>query len=90
MAVNICTPDTARLNDATPGADLTDADTHNLIPMCSFESVSNDALSPFCDLFSEEDFHGYEYEGDLGKFYGTGLVFVYQHPHQNLVDQALK
>ncbi|KAI0306401.1 acid phosphatase [Multifurca ochricompacta] len=63
---------TKRLNLAAPGADLTDEDTHNLMSLCAFHSQVTMAPSPFCGLFTWEDFKGYEYFGDLDKFYGNG------------------
>ncbi|EJD01736.1 phosphoglycerate mutase-like protein [Fomitiporia mediterranea MF3/22] len=62
----------ARLNDAAPGANLTDADASNLISLCAFDTVANERPSPFCNLFDQTDFDGFEYLSDLDKFYGTG------------------
>jgi len=63
-----------RLNSQAPGANLTAADISNLIPLCAFETVAKETPSPFCLLFSPEDFSQFEYFGDLDKYYGTGLV----------------
>ncbi|KAF8967497.1 phytase [Flammula alnicola] len=65
-------PIAQRLNSKAPGANLTAADISNLIPICPFESVANDVTSPFCALFTAEEFGQFEYFGDLDKFYGTG------------------
>jgi len=67
-------PITARLNSGAPGANLSDADTFNLISLCPFESVAKESASQFCTLFEQEPnaFPGFEYSGDLDKFYGTG------------------
>jgi hypothetical protein len=65
-------PITARLNAAAPGANLKDADTTNLISLCPFETVAHQQLSPFCALFTLDDFQGYEYLMDLEKYYYTG------------------
>ena len=66
------TPIQARLNVAAPGANLTLDDVSSLISLCPFETVAKEKPSPFCSLFSQSDFNGYEYFGDLNKFYGTG------------------
>ncbi|KAH9947202.1 histidine phosphatase superfamily [Amylocystis lapponica] len=66
-------PITAQLNAWAPGADLSDADTANLISLCPFETVYHETPSPFCTLFESLDaFPGYGYSGDLDKYYGTG------------------
>jgi len=66
-------PITAQLNAGAPGANLTDADTFSVISMCPFESVAHENRSQFCDLFEGMDaFPGFEYSGDLNKYYGTG------------------
>ncbi|KAH9966843.1 histidine phosphatase superfamily [Russula dissimulans] len=61
-----------RLNSAAPGAHLNNKDVHNLMSLCAFHSQVKMAPSPFCGLFSEDEFKGYEYHGDLGKFYSNG------------------
>jgi hypothetical protein len=61
-----------RLNSAAPGAKLTEKDTHNLMSLCAFHSQVTMAPSPFCGLFTAEEFTGYEYHADLGKFYTNG------------------
>jgi hypothetical protein len=67
-------PITNRLNKAAPGANVTDDDIFNLISMCPFETLYTGSVSPFCHLFSAQDFQAFGYAGDLDKFYGTGLV----------------
>ena len=62
----------SRLNANAPGANLTETDVSALIALCGFEVVAKERSSPFCDLFTQEEFDGFEYFGDLGKFYGTG------------------
>jgi hypothetical protein len=68
-------PITARLNKGAPGANLTDTDTFSIMSLCPFESVAKARLSQFCDLFSLAEFQGFEYLGDLDKYYGTGFVY---------------
>ncbi|KAI0053859.1 acid phosphatase [Auriscalpium vulgare] len=65
-------PITARLNAGAPGANLTDDDTHNLMTLCPFHSLIERAASPFCALFTNEEFEAYEYFADINKFYGNG------------------
>ncbi|KAF8653453.1 hypothetical protein AX16_003928 [Volvariella volvacea WC 439] len=65
-------PIAARLNAWAPGANLTGDDIFDLISLCPFDSVAKQTFSPFCALFTEEDLEGFEYNGDLDKYYGTG------------------
>ena len=64
-----------RLNAAAPGANLTLEDVSSLISLCPFDTVAKEKPSPFCDLFDQTAFDGFEYLSDLDKFYGTGYVF---------------
>ena len=64
-----------RLNAHAPGANLAGQDISNLIPLCAFETVATSDLSPFCGIFTREEFAQYEYWADLDKYYGTGYVF---------------
>ncbi|CAK5265068.1 unnamed protein product [Mycena citricolor] len=69
---------TSRLNMWAPGAGLTHPETAALISMCAFHTAalatgSNfDTLSPFCDLFTSEEFAAFDYSADLEKYYYTG------------------
>jgi hypothetical protein len=63
-----------RLNANAPGAGLTEIDISALIALCGFEVVAKETSSPFCDLFTQEEFDGFEYFMDLSSFYGTGSV----------------
>ncbi|KAH9981123.1 acid phosphatase [Lactifluus volemus] len=63
---------TKRLNSAAPGAKLHDKDTHKLMSLCAFHSQITMEPSPFCGLFTAEEFKGYEYYADVNKFYHTG------------------
>ncbi|KAH9482157.1 3-phytase B [Psilocybe cubensis] len=65
-------PIAARLNAQAPGATVTAADISNLIPLCAFETLAKEIPSPFCSLFTEDEFAQFEYFGDLDKFYNTG------------------
>ena len=68
------TPIATRLNEVAPGANLTVADVFNLISLCPFVSVFTFQKSQWCDLFEEfpTALPGFNYDGDLNKFYGTG------------------
>ncbi|KXN84944.1 3-phytase A [Leucoagaricus sp. SymC.cos] len=63
-----------RLNSQAVGmnANITATDIDNLISLCPFESVAKQKLSRFCDVFERQDFTGFEWSMDLGKYYGTG------------------
>lgn len=65
-------PITARLNAGAPGANLTDDDIYSLITLCPFHTLAKEEESPFCDMFTPEEFKQFEYSGDLDKFYKTG------------------
>lgn len=67
-------PITKRLLKGAPGVNLTNVDVFNLLAMCPFESVAKEALSPFCSMFTEDDFRAFEYTGDLEKYYRTGYA----------------
>ena len=63
---------TARLNANLPGANLTTEDTIYMMDLCPFNTVANKfgSISPFCALFSESEWHSYDYYQSLGKYYG--------------------
>ena len=63
-----------RLNSAAPGANLSPQDAYAIMHLCPFETIAKEKISPFCSLFSKEDFKIYEYAGDLQKFYNTGCA----------------
>ncbi|KAI0132475.1 histidine acid phosphatase [Xylariales sp. AK1849] len=67
-------PITERLNKNLPGAELTDLDTVRFMELCPFNTVADDngRLSPFCNLFTKDEWHGYDYYESLGKWYGFG------------------
>jgi hypothetical protein len=54
---------------------LTSADAQALITLCALETVAKEEYSPFCELFDDSDFEGFEYAMDLDKFYYTGSVY---------------
>lgn len=67
-------PITARLNANLPGANLTDNDTASLMDFCPFETVAspNGAISPFCHLFTDDEWISYAFQQDLDKFFNDG------------------
>jgi hypothetical protein len=52
-----------RLNDDLPGANLSTIQTIYMMDLCPFNTVASDtgAISPFCSLFSEEEWLQYNY-----------------------------
>ncbi|KAI1503910.1 histidine phosphatase superfamily [Biscogniauxia marginata] len=71
--VNIFTPKiTDRVNENLPGANLTNQEIIYLMDMCPFDTVADDKgkVSPFCRLFTVEEWREYAYYQSLGKWYG--------------------
>ncbi|KAI0478914.1 phosphoglycerate mutase-like protein [Xylariaceae sp. FL0804] len=67
-------PIAARVNANLPGAELSDAEVVELMDLCPFDTVARagGAVSPFCGLFDEDEWHSYDYYQSLGKWYGYG------------------
>ncbi|KAL7627517.1 hypothetical protein AAE478_001710 [Parahypoxylon ruwenzoriense] len=67
-------PLTERLNKYLPGANLTDEETIYMMDLCPFNTVADEKgkLSRFCDLFTVEEWHNYDYYQSLGKWYDFG------------------
>ena len=65
-------PIMTRLNRDLPGANLTDSEVIYLMDLCPFNTVASSTgqISPFCDLFAEEEWHQYDYFESVGKYYG--------------------
>jgi hypothetical protein len=65
-----------RLKTNLPGVNLSLPDLPYLMDMCPFHTVASDTigdhLSPFCSLFTENEWHQYDYYQSLGKYYGRG------------------
>jgi hypothetical protein len=71
--VSVFTPRiTDRLNENLPGANITNTETVYMMDLCPFNTVANTLghLSSFCSLFTEEEWHAYDYYQSLGKYYG--------------------
>ena len=65
---------TKRLNEDLPGANLTDKETIDMMDMCPFDTVNSPKgeLSPFCSLFTAEEFRSYDYLHSVSKYYSHG------------------
>ncbi|KAF3040398.1 hypothetical protein E8E11_007985 [Didymella keratinophila] len=62
-----------RINGAL-GTNLTTTSIINLMDLCPYDTIAtvNTTKSPFCQLFTEDEWHSYDYYQTLGKFYGYG------------------
>ena len=63
-----------RVNRDAPGADLELGDLPNLMSLCAFDSVAREVVSPWCNLFDEKEYEGFEYLRDLGTYYTNGCA----------------
>ncbi|KAG0702010.1 histidine phosphatase superfamily [Suillus ampliporus] len=61
----------SRLQPMIQGFNLTISDLVNMQEMCAYETVAL-GFSKFCDLFTEEEWEGYEYYVDLSFWYSGG------------------
>lgn len=61
----------ARLNSNLPGVNFTSESVIDLMSICPFHTVANELghVSPFCELFSEDEWHAYNYYQTLSKYY---------------------
>ncbi|KAI0906774.1 histidine acid phosphatase [Ustulina deusta] len=66
-------PVTARLNALVPEFNFTSKDVYGMMELCGYESVIRGS-SPFCDLdlFSPDDWLGWEYTADIQYHYNVG------------------
>ncbi|KIK96092.1 hypothetical protein PAXRUDRAFT_826324 [Paxillus rubicundulus Ve08.2h10] len=62
----------SRINSEAPGAKLKKKDIVNLMSLCPFDTVAHEAPSPWCNLFTSDEWASYEYYGDLTDYYGNG------------------
>ncbi|KAF2083825.1 phosphoglycerate mutase-like protein [Saccharata proteae CBS 121410] len=60
-----------RLQTQNPGIVLSDADIYSMQEMCGFETTVRGA-SPWCDVFSEEEWRDFEYARDVIHYYRAG------------------
>ncbi|KAK1752091.1 3-phytase A [Echria macrotheca] len=63
-----------RLNAHLPGVNFTISDVPAIMDLCPFNTVADrhGALSPFCGLFSADEWASYDYYETLEKWYGFG------------------
>jgi len=61
-----------RLAEEIPGFDLSIEDTYSLQQMCAYETVAI-GYSKFCELFTEEEWEGFNYALDLFFWYGSAF-----------------
>lgn len=65
-----------RFEENLPGVNLSAMDVLYIMDLCPFETVAKtpDAseLSPFCSLFTQEEWKHYDYYQSLGKYYAYG------------------
>ncbi|CAN8101878.1 unnamed protein product [Discula destructiva] len=61
----------ARLNSEVTGITFTPTDAVAMLQLCSYETVAL-GFSPFCGLFTRQDFLNYEYYYDLSFYYNNG------------------
>ncbi|CUM52718.1 uncharacterized protein AC631_00592 [Debaryomyces fabryi] len=60
-----------RLLKPNPGLNLTTDDVYNMFGWCAYE-LNVKGESPFCELFTNEEFIKYEYSVDLSDYYSDG------------------
>ena len=65
-------PILAEINQNLPGANLTAKDAISFLDLCPFNTVVDGAVSPFCHLFTRDQWRQYDYYQALGKWYGIG------------------
>ncbi|KAG9126995.1 hypothetical protein FRC07_001075 [Ceratobasidium sp. 392] len=71
-------PITRRLNRLLPGANLNDNNTVSLMSLCGFDTAAkNGSASPWCGVFSKDEFKSYEYSVDLEKYYSKSYGSAY-------------
>ncbi|KAK6464929.1 acid phosphatase, secreted [Scheffersomyces coipomensis] len=61
----------SRFQTDNPGLDLTPSEVNSLFFWCAFE-INVKGSSPFCNLFTNEEFIRSSYSTDLGNYYTTG------------------
>ncbi|KAF1345076.1 histidine phosphatase superfamily [Delphinella strobiligena] len=71
---DIYTPEISARISAAIGYNISTKDTHYLQDLCAFDTVASPTgeISPFCALFTDEEFAEYNYYGTLDKYYGYG------------------
>ncbi|KAH8884759.1 acid phosphatase [Thozetella sp. PMI_491] len=62
----------ARINENLPGANLSTKDVISFLDLCPFNTVVEGKVSRFCNLFTPDEWHEYDYYESLDKWYGIG------------------
>jgi Histidine phosphatase superfamily (branch 2) len=65
-----------RLNRDLQGANLSPGEVIDIMDLCPFETVATSeppTLSPFCDLFTQDEWRSYDYYQSLDKYYGHSM-----------------
>jgi hypothetical protein len=76
MAIDICDPDYCTVKRSRPWLKSHKFRHDEPNVTLSLRDLTKNTPSPFCSLFSLEEFQAYEYLGDLDKYYHhTGYVF---------------
>ncbi|CAE6417610.1 unnamed protein product [Rhizoctonia solani] len=69
---------TGRLNRYLPGAFLEDSDIISLMNLCGFDTAAKDGkASPWCSVFTDDEWKSYEYYHDLEKYYANSYGSIY-------------
>ncbi|KAJ3572340.1 hypothetical protein NP233_g3140 [Leucocoprinus birnbaumii] len=63
-----------RLNSLVGGIqeNITAKDAFHIMMMCPYETIYRRVCSPFCRMFTEKEFEGFEYALDVEQYYKTG------------------
>lgn len=68
-------PIAARLKKAAGGMDLSHLEIYSMMEICGFELLARGA-SPWCEVFSHEEWLDFEYGRDILHFYRAGLATI--------------
>lgn len=66
----------ARLHSQNPSLRFTNSEVYSMQEMCGFETLARGS-SPWCDVFTHEDWLNFEYARDVLHYYRTGPGNVY-------------
>jgi hypothetical protein len=61
-----------KIQKALPGVALSSQDVISFLDLCPFNTVVNGTISPFCSLFTVDEWRQYDYYESVGKWYGYG------------------
>ncbi|CAI5756103.1 unnamed protein product [Candida verbasci] len=60
-----------RFTNENPGLNITTDDVSNLFQICAYE-LNSRGYSPFCNIFTQDEFVTYGYQEDLNSYYSSG------------------